>query len=234
MGTALLVGMRLARQRRFRAHGWCQTTVMLLNLVMIALVMAPSFQRQVSPNLTKSTSDLYYALPLIHAGLGSIAELLGLYVVLVATGVQLVPVGLRFRNYRSWMRATLTLWWIVIGLGVGTYVVWYMTESAVAPQTVSAPPAAANEPPNVTIAVQNFSFEPKEVTVPVGTTVIWTDSLGRHTIETEDGSIKSDTLIAGQSYQKLFDKPGVYDYYCNFHGTKTGTGMTGRITVVAR
>ena len=45
MGVGLLIGMMLARKKNFRAHKYCQSSVMLLNLVMIALVMAPSFQR---------------------------------------------------------------------------------------------------------------------------------------------------------------------------------------------
>lgn len=227
MGAALLTGMFLARRRQFRAHARCQTTVVLLNLVMIAVIMIPSFGRQVSPNLGKAFADRYYALPTVHAALGILAELLGLYVVLVA-GTQLVPMGLRFRNYRPWMRTTLTLWWVVIAFGVGTYWVWYVGESARATPAVTAVPASSQ------VTVQNFSFEPKELTVPAGTTVTWTDTLGRHTIETADGFLKSDTLVAGQTYQKRFDAPGVYDYHCGFHGNKDGTGMTGRIIVTAR
>jgi plastocyanin len=82
--------------------------------------------------------------------------------------------------------------------------------------------------------VQNFTFEPKELTVRAGTTVTWSDAGGRHTVESADGFLKSDTLIAGQTYQKRFDTPGVYDYYCGNHGTKAGTGMTGRVVVTAR
>ena len=35
MGLALLVGMLLARRKQFRAHKYCQSSVMVLNLVMI-------------------------------------------------------------------------------------------------------------------------------------------------------------------------------------------------------
>jgi plastocyanin len=229
MGVALLAGARLARQRRFRAHGRCQATVMLLNLVMISLVMVPSFRSQVSPNLQKAGSELYYALPALHATLGTIAELLGLYVVLMATRAPVVPIRFRFTNYRRWMRTTLVLWWVVLALGAGIYLVWYRGE-ALANQGPEAPRAAAV----ATVTVQNFTFEPKELTVHAGTTVTWNDVGGRHTVESADGFLKSDTLIAGQTYQKRFDTPGVYDYYCGNHGTKSGTGMTGRVVVTAR
>jgi plastocyanin len=229
MGVALLVGAWLARRRRFRAHGRCQATVMLLNLVMISLVMAPSFRSQVSPHLEKATSDLYYALPAIHAGLGTIAELLGLYVVLVATGARVLPARLRFTNYRRWMRTTLVLWWIVLAFGTWTYVTWYRGEARASADSGAAGPAAA-----ATVTVQNFTFEPQVLTVRAGTTVTWTDVGGRHTVESADGLLKSDTLIAGETYQKRFDAPGIYDYYCGNHGTKSGTGMTGRVVVTAR
>jgi hypothetical protein len=45
MGTALLVGAFFARHRRYRAHAICQTTVLLLNLVMIAAVMWPAMRQ---------------------------------------------------------------------------------------------------------------------------------------------------------------------------------------------
>jgi Ca2+/H+ antiporter len=51
MGVALLAGVVLAKQKRYTAHGICQTTVLLLNLLMIGLVMWPSFQQQVKPAL---------------------------------------------------------------------------------------------------------------------------------------------------------------------------------------
>ena len=229
MGVALLVGARLARLRRFRAHGRCQATVMLLNLIMIFLVMVPAFRSQVSPHLQRTGSDLYYALPVAHAGLGTIVELLGLYVVLVATGAPIVPVRFRFTNYKRWMRTTLVLWWVVLAFGAGTYLVWYRGERP-ATASSSAPGAAALD----TVTVQNFTFEPKELTVRAGTTVTWNTVGGRHTVESADGFLKSDTLVAGQSYQKRFDAPGVYDYYCGNHGTKAGTGMTGRVVVTAR
>ncbi len=41
MGVALAIGAVLAKRKRYRAHGICQTTVLLLNLLMIGLVMWP-------------------------------------------------------------------------------------------------------------------------------------------------------------------------------------------------
>ena len=77
MGAALAVGAFLARRKRYAAHGVCQTAVLLLNLVMIALVMWPSFRLQVMPRLIVHLGRRYYAAAAAHAALGMVAELPG-------------------------------------------------------------------------------------------------------------------------------------------------------------
>src|SRR5580693_6658724 len=111
MGGALIAGTLLARRKRFRAHGICQTTVLLLNLLMIGLVMWPSFQQQVRPALSKALHKWYYEVAAIHAILGITAELLGLYIVLVA-GTNVLPQWMRFKHWKLWMRTELALWMI--------------------------------------------------------------------------------------------------------------------------
>jgi len=125
MGMALLAGAVLARRRHYRAHAWCQSAVVLLNLVLIGFAMAPSFYIQLAPKIPQAMRKSYYAIAVGHASLGVIAELAGLYIILAA-GTQVLPKRLRLRNYRAWMRATLILWWVVLLLGVATYVRWYV------------------------------------------------------------------------------------------------------------
>jgi uncharacterized membrane protein YozB (DUF420 family) len=125
MGAALIAGGLLAKQKRYRAHGICQTTVLLLNLLMIGLVMGPSFQQQVKPVLSKVLHKWYYEAAAIHAVLGITAEVLGLYIVTVA-GTDLLPQWLRFKNWKWWMRTELAVWTIVLLSGVGTYCAWYV------------------------------------------------------------------------------------------------------------
>jgi uncharacterized membrane protein YozB (DUF420 family) len=125
MGGALLGGAVLAQQKRFTAHGICQSSVLLLNLLMIGLVMGPSFQQQVKPALSRILRKRYYEVAATHAVLGIAAELLGLYIVLVA-GTNVIPQWLRFTNWKWWMRAELILWAIALVSGVGTYCAWYV------------------------------------------------------------------------------------------------------------
>jgi uncharacterized membrane protein YozB (DUF420 family) len=125
MGAALIMGTFLARRKRYRAHAACQTTVLLLNLVTIALVMWPSFHTQIMPRLPARLGRRYYAVATAHAALGIMAELFGLYIVLVA-GTNVVPRRLRFQHWKLWMRVELALWWVVLLSGVGTYYAWYL------------------------------------------------------------------------------------------------------------
>ena len=125
MGVALLAGTFLARNKRYKAHGICQTVMLLLNLVMIGLVMWPSFEQQVQPALSKLSHRLYYEVAAVHAVLGLVAELLGLYIVVVA-GTNILPEWLRFKHWKQWMRTELVLWAMVLLTGLGTYYTWYL------------------------------------------------------------------------------------------------------------
>jgi len=125
MGVGLLIGAQLARRRRFRAHAWCQSAIVLLNLAVIALAMVPSFQLQVIPKVPCKLGKAYYALATAHAALGTITEIAGLYVV-IAAGTRVLPEKLRIAKYKAWMRTVLVLWWAVLLLGFATYSRWYI------------------------------------------------------------------------------------------------------------
>lgn len=125
MGFALLIGAVLARKRRFRAHACCQSTVVLLNAAIIAVVMIPSFALHVAPKIPHRLGKPYYALATAHAALGSIAEVVGLYI-LLAAGTSILPKRFRLTRYKVWMRSTLVLWWVVLLLGWITYARWYL------------------------------------------------------------------------------------------------------------
>ena len=124
MGIALIAGAFLARAKRYKAHGICQTSVLILNLVMIAVVMWPSFSTLVMPRIPARLSRQSVATPAIHGLLGVAAETLGLYIVLAA-GTEILPRSWRFTRWKLWMRIEMALWGLVLGTGVGTYFVWY-------------------------------------------------------------------------------------------------------------
>jgi uncharacterized membrane protein YozB (DUF420 family) len=80
MCIALLAGAKLARSRKYSAHAACMTAVLLLNLVMIAVIMWPSFHQLVLPRLPRHLGKRYYAVAAAHGALGGAAESLGLYI----------------------------------------------------------------------------------------------------------------------------------------------------------
>lgn len=108
-------------------------------------------------------------------------------------------------------------------------------EMVIQPFAVAAARAATEEAMPVDlveVAIQGFNFEPGDVTIPVGTTVRWTNmGSGSHTVTADDGSFASDTLSNGGTFEFTFNNPGTYLYYCEFHGGPGGEGMSAVITV---
>src|SRR5262249_39797095 len=176
------------------------------------LIMVPSFHKQVGPQIPGGLKDTYYLVPCVHAALGAIAELLGLYIVLVAA-TKLVPRKIRFRRFKPWMRTALALWWVVILIGVGAYYLWYIAPPKTPVAQSSQPAEKPTTPERVTVTITNFQFDPQQVTIPVGATVEWVDNTGRHTVAADDGSFQSPTMVAGGRFEHKFDKPGTFAYY---------------------
>jgi len=125
MGLALLTGAFLAWRRKFRAHAWCQSVVVLLNAVLVALVMVPSFHRQVWPRIPLKLGKSYFGLATAHAALGAVVECGALYI-LLAAGTAVMPEKLRLTSYKLWMRTVLIGWWAELLLGMATYARWYI------------------------------------------------------------------------------------------------------------
>lgn len=125
LGLALLLGAVLARRRRYRLHAWCQSAVVLINFAIIALLMVPSFHAHVSPKIPAKLCKTYYSLATAHAALGGVTEIAALFVLLSA-GTKILPQQFRLTKYKQWMRSILALWWLVLLLGLATYVRWYV------------------------------------------------------------------------------------------------------------
>lgn len=76
-----------------------------------------------------------------------------------------------------------------------------------------------------------FKFFPAEITVPVGTTVVWRNlSDIPHDATARDNSFGSDQLAKGQDFSFTFRTPGEIPYYCSVSGHEDA-GMTGVIKV---
>lgn len=75
------------------------------------------------------------------------------------------------------------------------------------------------------VAIQNFAFEPKTITVSVGARVVWTNRDEEPHVVTSAGSlfVSSKALDTNDSYAVTFSKPGSYAYYCSIHPMMVGT-----------
>ncbi len=228
MGLTLLGGMALARRGHYRAHGLCQSTVVLLNLIPIAFFMLPAFRRNLGHAIPEQLADAYTGTATAHAALGVVAELFGIYI-LASAGTRLLPSALRFRNFRPYMRIELALWWAVITIGATTYLVWNVLP--VTGGSTMPNPAPSTAPETVDVAAGNFDFTPAEVRIAVGTTVTWTNMSRRHTVTADDGRFVSNPLSPGQQFSFTFMEAGTYPFYCEYHGEPGGRDMAGTIVV---
>jgi plastocyanin len=78
-------------------------------------------------------------------------------------------------------------------------------------------PAGRGTPATVEVRIKNFAFAPAMVTVPVGTTVVWRNTEGFHTVLSADFLLQSEPLDVGGTYSYTFTKPGTYPYECGIH-----------------
>ena len=90
---------------------------------------------------------------------------------------------------------------------------------------IRAKSAAAASP--MEVRVDNFTFGPDTLTVPVNSTVTWVNKDDvPHTIASSDRVFKSKALDTDDKYSYTFAKVGTYAYYCSIHPK-----MVGKIVV---
>jgi plastocyanin len=73
------------------------------------------------------------------------------------------------------------------------------------------------------VKIDNFSFGPQTITVPVGATVVWTnrDDIPHTSVSTE-GVFKSKVMDTDEKFSYTFTKAGTYPYFCSIHPKMTG------------
>ena len=73
------------------------------------------------------------------------------------------------------------------------------------------------------VTIDNFTFQPAELTVKAGTTVTWKnhDDIP-HTIVSA-GKFRSKTMDTDDSFSFTFTAAGDYKYFCSLHPHMTGT-----------
>ncbi len=94
-----------------------------------------------------------------------------------------------------------------------------LTVAAVAAALIPAKIARADD---LEVHIDNFTFQPPELTVKVGTTVTWTnrDDIP-HTVVSA-GKFRSKTLDTDDKFSFTFTDAGDYKYFCSLHPHMTG------------
>ena len=76
-----------------------------------------------------------------------------------------------------------------------------------------------------------FKYEPAEISIPVGSSVDWTNkSAIQHDVKADSGLFKSELLNKDQTYSFTFTTPGEFRYVCTVSGHEDA-GMVGVVKV---
>jgi plastocyanin len=115
----------------------------------------------------------------------------------------------------KWLLAII----IVLLVLVGGYYIYqrYNSPSTTSATATSSPSADINS-----VSIVNMSFSPNTITVPIGATVVWTntDSVA-HTLKSD--AFESGTLNPGDAFDFAFTNAGTYNYSCGIHPSMQGT-----------
>jgi plastocyanin len=70
----------------------------------------------------------------------------------------------------------------------------------------------------VRVEIKDFTYGPRELTVPKGTQVTWTNhDEETHTITSATGVFGSTGLSHDDTFTQTFTRPGTYAYFCALH-----------------
>jgi plastocyanin len=84
-----------------------------------------------------------------------------------------------------------------------------------------ADPARAD---TVEVKIDNFTYNPQQITVKAGTTVVWTNGDDiPHTVTSKTAVFRSKALDTDDKFSFTFVTPGSFPYFCALHPHMTGS-----------
>ncbi|MDQ3654117.1 MAG: cupredoxin domain-containing protein [Chloroflexota bacterium] len=93
--------------------------------------------------------------------------------------------------------------------------------------TPEASPAASAQAGlgDATVGIAEFNYTPQTITIPAGGSVTWVNNDAvPHTATAMDREVlQSGTIEPGDDFTQVFDTPGTYEYFCEFHPDMSGT-----------
>lgn len=117
----IFVAMWVKMRQNHKMHGWLMGVAVALHTVTILVVMLPSLQGM--GGVFENMYSRFALVTIIHAIAGSLAEILGLF--LVGAWAFSRNVGDCFKK-KQVMRVTIVLWLIGLVLGIYVYVMLYV------------------------------------------------------------------------------------------------------------
>ncbi len=78
-------------------------------------------------------------------------------------------------------------------------------------------------PSTIEVTIEGFAFKPAEITIAVGSTIVWRnkDSV-THTVTAQNRLFDSGSLLGGDTFSYTFNEKGIYEYYCIYHPYMNG------------
>jgi N-acetylneuraminic acid mutarotase/uncharacterized membrane protein YozB (DUF420 family) len=174
----LCAGVIVQLQGKYKWHDRLQIPVVVFNIFFILLVMAPTFRATLGGPL----NGIPPIVTLIHASLGTIAQLLAIYCLLA--GIKVLP--RKIGVLRTWMWAAFTAWTATIIFGIGVYIAFYLMPTSAADvvaeheadiiaepvETVVEQTAPRTEEPITEHAAAPVSAEPEQTAGPAAPTEV--------------------------------------------------------------
>ena len=89
---------------------------------------------------------------------------------------------------------------------------------------VAAVFASSARAADIEVKIDNFTFNPQQITVKAGDTVTWTnhDDIP-HTVMSKTMAFRSKPMDTDDKFSFTFTTPGSYAYFCSLHPHMTGS-----------
>ena len=85
------------------------------------------------------------------------------------------------------------------------------------------PAPRASDAASYTITIKDFEFNPRNLVIPVGSKVTWTNKDEEpHKVAEINNAFTSQPLDTDEGFTYEFTTPGKYEYFCTVHPRMTG------------
>jgi uncharacterized membrane protein YozB (DUF420 family) len=118
------LGWRLVINKKYAAHQVVQTLAVGINALVVLVTMLSIFLRDYLPAIPGIFDNRMITLIALHSVTGTLGLLFGIYVVLVAD--KILPVKLRYKNFKPVMRGSYIAYLLLTLGGIGLYLTLYV------------------------------------------------------------------------------------------------------------